>query len=199
MPEEQGYVTGIREDGWAQVVTDRKDSCDNCGASHCCVSFGSSSEMAIKALNSAGANVGDLVRLNLNSGTLLKGAAVLYVIPLAGLMSGVIAGAELDQWLAIGETASIVLFGLVGLILGFAMTAIISRRMSAKNKLTPIITRIIRQGKRDGAMLMAVDPVCKMTMGVDDAQERYRYKDKEYYFCDRGCREAFIKNPEKYI
>lgn len=199
MPEEQGYVTGIREDGWVQVVTDRKDACDNCGASRCCVSFRSGSEMAIKALNNAGANVGDLVTLNLSSGTLLKGAAVLYVIPLAGLMSGVIAGAGLEQWLAMGETASIVAFGFAGLFLGFVMTAFISRRMSAKNRLTPVITRIIRPGTQDGVMLTAVDPVCKMAMSLDDAQERYRYRDKDYYFCDRSCRESFIKNPEKYI
>ncbi|MBW1691796.1 MAG: SoxR reducing system RseC family protein [Deltaproteobacteria bacterium] len=199
MPEEQGYVTGIREDGWAQVVTDRKDACADCGASHCCVSFRSSSEMVIKALNNAGANVGDLVSLSLSSGSLLKGAAVLYVIPLAGLMSGVIAGAGLEKWLAVGETALIVAFGFAGLILGFVMTALISRRMSAKNRLTPIITRIIRPGTRDGVVLMAVDPVCKMAMSLDDAQESYRHGDKDYYFCDRSCREFFIKSPEKYL
>jgi sigma-E factor negative regulatory protein RseC len=176
MPEEQGYVTGIREDGWAQVVTDRKDACADCGASHCCVSFKSGSEMVIKALNSAGADRGDLVSLSISSGTLLKGAAVLYVIPLAGLMAGVIAGAGLEQGLAMGETASIVFFGFAGLVLGFALTALISRRMS-----------------------MAVDPVCNMAMSPDDARERYRYRGNDYYFCDRSCRESFIRNPEKYL
>ena len=199
MPEERGYVTGIREDGWAQVVTDRKDACADCGASHCCVSFRSSSEMVVKALNSAGAHVGDLVSLNLSSGTLLKGAAVLYVIPLAGLMSGVITGASLAQGLAMGETASIVFFGFTGLFLGFVMTALVSRRMSAKNRLTPVITRIIKPATQDGVMLTAVDPVCRMAMSLGDARERYRYRDKDYYFCDRSCRESFIKNPEKYL
>jgi len=199
MPEEQGYVTGIREDGWAQVITDRKDACADCGASHCCVSFRSSSEVAIKALNSAGANVGDLVLVSLSSGSLLKGAAVLYVIPLAGLMSGVIAGAGLEQWLAMSETASVMAFGFAGLILGFVITALVSRWISAHNRFMPIITRIIKPGTRDGVMVMAVDPVCNMTMSLDDAQENYRYRDKDYYFCDRSCREAFIKSPEKYL
>ncbi len=199
MAEEQGYVTGIGEDGWAKVVTDRKDACADCGASHCCVSFKSGSEMVIKAMNSAGANVGDLVTLSLSSGTLLKGAAVLYVIPLAGLMSGVVAGAGLEQWLAMGETASIVFLGFAGLILGFVITAFISRRMSAKNRLTPVITRIIRPGTRDDVVLTAVDPVCKMAMRLDDAKGSYRYRDKDYYFCNQSCREAFMKNPEKYI
>jgi positive regulator of sigma E activity/YHS domain-containing protein len=199
MPEEQGYVTGIREDGWARVVTDRKDDCADCGASYCCVSFKSSSEMVTKALNSAGAKVGDLVSLRLSSGALLKGAAVLYVIPLAGLLSGVVAGALLGQWLAIGETASIVFFGFAGLAIGFGITALISRRMSAENRLTPVITRIIRPGKRDSLVFMIVDPVCKMAMSLDDAQESCRYRERDYYFCDRSCLESFIKNPERYL
>ncbi len=59
MAQEQGLFASIREDGWAQVVTDRRDACSGCGASHCCASFGSSSEMASKALNGARAGVGD--------------------------------------------------------------------------------------------------------------------------------------------
>ena len=39
MAQEQGTVTSVRDDGWAQVVTDRKDACGDCGASHCCASF----------------------------------------------------------------------------------------------------------------------------------------------------------------
>ena len=69
------------------MVAERKDACDDCGASHCCASFGSNSEMVIKALNRAGAKEGDLVSITLSSGTVLQGAAVLYLIPLAGLMS----------------------------------------------------------------------------------------------------------------
>ncbi|MBA7638628.1 hypothetical protein ES703_46284 [subsurface metagenome] len=60
MAQEQGFVTSIREDGWAEVVAERKDACDDCGAKQCCVSFGSSSEMVVKALNRAGAKVGEM-------------------------------------------------------------------------------------------------------------------------------------------
>lgn len=59
MAQEQGLFASIREDGWAQVATERRDACSGCGASHCCASFGSSSEMASKALNGARAGVGD--------------------------------------------------------------------------------------------------------------------------------------------
>jgi len=144
MAQEQGFVTSIREDGWAEVVAERKDGCDDCGAKQCCVSFGSSSEMVVKALNRAGAKVGDLVSITLSSGTVLKGAAVLYLIPLAGLMSGVVIGAGLHQRLAVSETGAAIVFGFAGLFLGFILTALISRWMSAHNRLSPVITRIIK-------------------------------------------------------
>jgi len=144
MAQEQGFVTSIREDGWAEVVAERKDGCDDCGAKQCCVSFGSSSEMVVKALNRAGAKVGDLVSITLSSGTVLKGAAVLYLIPLAGLMSGVLIGAGLYQRLAVSETGAAIVFGFAGLFLGFILTALISRWMSTRNRFTPGITRIIK-------------------------------------------------------
>jgi YHS domain-containing protein len=28
---------------------------------------------------------------------------------------------------------------------------------------------------------------------------RVEYKGKTYYFCSNGCRETFLKNPEKYV
>jgi sigma-E factor negative regulatory protein RseC len=142
MAQEQGFVTSIGEDGWAEVIAERKDACDDCGARQCCVSLRSNSEMVIKALNRAGAKVGDLVSITLSSGTVVKGAAVLYLIPLAGLMSGVLMGAGLYKRVAISETGAAIAFGFAGLFLGFIITALISRWMSAHNRLTPVITRI---------------------------------------------------------
>jgi len=52
MAQEQSLVAIIREDGWAQVVTERRDACGDCGPSHCCASFGFSSDMVIKTSNS---------------------------------------------------------------------------------------------------------------------------------------------------
>jgi len=142
--EEKGLVTSITGDGWAQVEIDRNDACSHCGS--CRVSFGSNSEMTIKALNRAGAGVGDLVSMHLSSGTIVKGAAILYLIPMAGLMSGALTGVGLSERLPISETGAVTLLSLAGLILGFIITTFISRWMSARRRLSPIITRIIRRG-----------------------------------------------------
>ncbi len=45
---------------------------------------------------------------------------------------------------------------------------------------------------------MAVDPVCHMTVKVDESGEKIEYKGSEYYFCGKGCRERFEKEPERY-
>jgi sigma-E factor negative regulatory protein RseC len=199
MAEEQGLVTSIREDGWAKLVTERKDACGDCGASHCCVSLGSGSEMVIKALNSAGAKVGDLVSVSLSPRTVVKGAAILYLIPLAGLMSGALLGASLNQRLPISETGAVAALGFVGLLLGFITTALVSRWMSAHNRFTPVITRIVRPGVQASQSSAATDPVCKMAVNPAEAPASFIYRDKNYYFCNLNCRDAFVKEPEKYL
>jgi len=43
------------------------------------------------------------------------------------------------------------------------------------------------------------DPVCGMTLREDKAPEKFEYEGRTYYFCARGCRERFEKNPERYL
>lgn len=46
---------------------------------------------------------------------------------------------------------------------------------------------------------MAVDPVCKMTVEPARAAAQSTYKDRTYYFCAVGCKQAFDGEPEKYL
>ncbi|MEE9615148.1 MAG: YHS domain-containing protein [Thermodesulfobacteriota bacterium] len=46
---------------------------------------------------------------------------------------------------------------------------------------------------------MAVDPVCGMTVREDTAEYKTEREGKTYYFCAKGCKERFEKNPEKYL
>lgn len=199
MAQGHGFVTSVREDGWAQVVTERKDACENCGASHCCVSFGTKSEMLAMALNKAGAKEGDYVSLILRSGILLKAAAVMYLIPVIGLVLGAAMGSGLNTGLPISETTSVIVFGFAGLFLGFIITALMSKWMSGNSNLTPVISRIINQGVQDTHEVTVIDPVCKMTVNLAEKPESFSYKNKDYYFCSQNCRESFIKDPERYL
>jgi YHS domain-containing protein len=45
----------------------------------------------------------------------------------------------------------------------------------------------------------ATDPVCGMTVTKAEAKATFDYKGTTYYFCSGGCKEAFAKDPEKYL
>jgi len=142
MAHTRGLVIKIKEDGMAQVITDRKNACSGCNSKHNCNSCLSNSKMMTEALNSAGAKEGDLVDISLNSGVVLKSAVVMYLIPIVGLLIGALTGVSVRGILGIEETTSSIIFGSTSLFLGFMIVAYISKRMSAKNKLTPTISRI---------------------------------------------------------
>ena len=92
MAQEEGQITSIDDKGWAEVVTQRRDACGDCGASHCCRAFAGHSKMLIKALNRVNANKGDRVVIDLASGNVIRSAAILYVIPVLGLIFGAVIG-----------------------------------------------------------------------------------------------------------
>lgn len=46
---------------------------------------------------------------------------------------------------------------------------------------------------------MVKDLVCKMTIDEKTAPYRSEYQGKTYYFCAKGCKLAFEKDPDKYI
>lgn len=147
MAHTKGFVVGIENNGWAKVVTEKKSACSSCGASHHCHSSLSGSKTVAKVLNSVNAREGDLVSINLSMGKVLKNAALIYLIPIAGLLLGAILGEGLNDKLAISETSAAILFSLIGLCLGFCIIIFISRFKSTKNRNAPIITHIIKQGK----------------------------------------------------
>ena len=45
----------------------------------------------------------------------------------------------------------------------------------------------------------AVDPVCGMEIKKSEAKAKYEYNGKTYHFCMEGCKEKFVKEPQKYI
>ena len=49
------------------------------------------------------------------------------------------------------------------------------------------------------ARILAIDPVCGMTVDEKTAKFKTDYKGTTYYFCAPGCKKAFEKEPEKYL
>ncbi|MGA2531737.1 MAG: YHS domain-containing protein [Candidatus Aminicenantales bacterium] len=59
-----------------------------------------------------------------------------------------------------------------------------------------LVLAVAAQQKSDDK---AVDPVCGMTVVKAKAAATYEYKGTTYYFCGMGCKDAFVKGPDKYI
>jgi YHS domain-containing protein len=55
---------------------------------------------------------------------------------------------------------------------------------------------VLAQQKADDT---AIDPVCGMTVKKSEAKVTLDFKGTTYYFCSSGCKEAFTKDPEKYL
>jgi YHS domain-containing protein len=59
-----------------------------------------------------------------------------------------------------------------------------------------LVAAAVAQQKSDDK---AIDPVCGMTVVKASAAATYEYKGARYYFCSTGCKEAFAKDPEKFL
>ena len=81
----------------AVVRFQRSDACGHCNA---CFHFGSN-EADIEIDNSCGAGVGDIVAIELHSGSMFKASAIAYGIPLIGLMLGVFIGSRISNMFAV--------------------------------------------------------------------------------------------------
>jgi YHS domain-containing protein len=46
---------------------------------------------------------------------------------------------------------------------------------------------------------MATDPICKMQVDSAKAAGSSVYKGQTYYFCAVSCKQAFDKDPDKYL
>jgi len=47
--------------------------------------------------------------------------------------------------------------------------------------------------------MKVVDPVCKMTIDSEKAAATSEHERQTIYFCAKGCKAKFDREPEKYI
>jgi len=94
-----GRVIETKQNNMAVVRFQRSDACGHCNA---CFTFGST-EADIEIDNICNARVGDIVSIELHSGSMFKASAIAYGIPLIGLIVGAILGSRIgDIYAAVG-------------------------------------------------------------------------------------------------
>ena len=142
MATEQGIV--LRTDsGAAWVKTVRSSACEGCTAKGSCNSMGGGKEMEVKALNTAGARVGDQIVLSFETASLLKATFLIYVFPIILLIVGAALGQVLAPYIELGPSTVSVLLGFVFFFTALFIIKVRANKMARKNAYQPKITKIV--------------------------------------------------------
>ncbi len=148
MLEEKGTVIRL-EQQFAWVETERSSSCAACVARSGCgtgviAKVLGRRQAKVRAINSISADAGDRVVVGLAEDAMLQGSAAVYLAPLASM----VVAAGLGEWFAgsfeltTPDLVSVV-FGLLGLGMGFAWLRRFSRSVRDDARYQPVLIRRI--------------------------------------------------------
>ncbi len=141
MTAERGIVEKV-EPGWAWVKTKRSSACSSCASRHHCLTQGGD-QMLVKAQNTAQAKKGDEVELYLSTKTKLKGTAIVYLLPVFGILAGAFSAGPLSEALGLNPSLGTAVFTVAGLVSAVFLMRHLANRMAAKQVLTPLVKRVI--------------------------------------------------------
>ncbi len=142
MIEEQAKIVATGE-GYAWVEMERRSACGGCQAHDSCgtatlAKFWNGRRIRTRALSTLPLQSGDQVVVGLADGALLRGAVLVYLLPLVLLLAGALLGET--AFAGAGEEP-VILSGVLGLGLGFLMVRALSRYLQADGRLQPVILR----------------------------------------------------------
>ncbi len=124
-------VQKCNPDGTAQVMYIRQSACS--GDCHKCSGCGAvEQKMLFTARNPIGAQPGQVVTIRTESGPVLAAAAVLYLLPVALFIAGYIGFMALALQGGLG--------GIIGFILGVAISVLYDRKVASKRQAVYTIT-----------------------------------------------------------
>ncbi len=146
MLEETGTIVAL--DGeFAWVESERTSTCGSCNVRRGC---GTSviakvlgrKQLQLRAVNQAGAAVGDQVIIGISESGVVRGSLAVYAVPLALLLGGAIAGHFLGIWggLKNPDLAAIVC-SVAGFLAGIVWLRNFSRRTATDKAWQPVILR----------------------------------------------------------
>ncbi|MGM0380192.1 MAG: SoxR reducing system RseC family protein [Bacillota bacterium] len=128
------------KDKFAFVKLTRTTACSGCHG--CGNSEDDSDEIEIRVLNEKGANVGDIVEVNMDNQNVLLAAAIAYGIPFVALLSGVLLG----NFIFNSELLSIVT-GFVFLVISYLGINTKESQFYNSKKYVPEIVNIHKENK----------------------------------------------------
>jgi len=139
---EQGVVLRTDSDA-AWVKTVRSSACEGCSAKESCHTTGDGRDMEVKAINSAGASVGDRIVLSFETASLLKATFLIYVFPIILMIAGAVFGQVLSPFIGFGPSGLSVLLGFAFFFSALFIIKVRANKMAKKNAYQPKITKIL--------------------------------------------------------
>ena len=142
MANEQGIVIRLGN-GTAWVKTTRSSSCEGCSAKGSCTSVGD--DMEVRAINAAGAGVGDRIVLTFDTSPLLKATFLLYVFPILILIAGAAAGQYLSGVIGLDVSVGAALLGFSCFFAAVLFVRKKGNRLAGRQEYQPRISRILNR------------------------------------------------------
>ena len=142
--EEYGIVVEKKE-RTAVIKAERTTSCDNCASKKSCHSGGGAdNEILVEAEDLLGTKVGDRVAFSVSAGSVLKAGVLLYLVPIAFFIGGVVLGQTVLTGVLPGYNADLVAgaTGVVFLALAFLGIKGYGALSERKGSLRPKVLRV---------------------------------------------------------
>lgn len=138
--EKVGFVNRIIDDK-VELVFTRASGCGNCSG---CAGGCESKTHIVTIENSLDAKIGDRVELRGESKSILKYMFVIYMIPFAFFIAGILLGSSYFKSIG-NENFELLSFatGVLALFIAFVVVRLIDRRVAKSGESTMIMTRIL--------------------------------------------------------
>ena len=145
MAEQIGMVTRVDPGGWVSVLTDRKGACGGCHSGHGggCHSCLAGAKFESRATNPVGARQGDIVKVSMPSGDFFKGAAMLYLLPVAALLVGALVGTWISGRFGWSATVGAISGAVAGIGLAVVFLILFDRSATVRSRLTPKVVEVL--------------------------------------------------------
>jgi sigma-E factor negative regulatory protein RseC len=133
-----------KEDGQSLVQIIRTSACSHCDEK-CMLADDSHEveEMEVLVNDPIGAEVGNMVELEMGAKPILVSALVVYLLPLVAIVAGYFAGSSwLNVFIANSEIAGIV-GSITSFFLSFLLLRAFDKKAGSKSYFHPVITRVV--------------------------------------------------------
>ncbi|RLB88353.1 MAG: hypothetical protein DRH10_07735 [Deltaproteobacteria bacterium] len=125
----------------AVVVTTYEPECESCKAKETCTFLGGSGgNVEVKARNTVRAEVGDIVTISVPSSSVLKASFFVYMVPILGLICGILFGYLLAKLFTLNENLLVGSLAGIGLFSSFLWLKKKGDRLAETRQYIPEIT-----------------------------------------------------------